>query len=68
MITELLCTAVAVGLYVNTLDADFCYDDRLTVKLSRVNGVNDPADVAGSALMPAADMICELCVAVSPEP
>ena len=28
MITELACTAVAVGLYVNTLDADFCYDDR----------------------------------------
>lgn len=28
MITELLCTAAAVCLYVNTLDADFCYDDR----------------------------------------
>lgn len=28
MITELVCTAVAVGLYLNTLDADFCYDDR----------------------------------------
>ncbi|KAI9533584.1 hypothetical protein NQZ68_021119 [Dissostichus eleginoides] len=28
MITELLCTAVALGLYLNTLDADFCYDDR----------------------------------------
>ncbi|MEQ2244410.1 hypothetical protein ILYODFUR_016857 [Ilyodon furcidens] len=27
MITELVCTAVAVGLYLNTLDADFCYDD-----------------------------------------
>lgn len=28
MFTELVCTAVAVGLYLNTLDADFCYDDR----------------------------------------
>ncbi|KAI4887485.1 hypothetical protein NFI96_017745 [Prochilodus magdalenae] len=28
MITELVCSAVALVLYVNTLDADFCYDDR----------------------------------------
>jgi len=25
---EVLCSAVAVALYLNTLDADFCYDDR----------------------------------------
>ncbi|KAI7802553.1 hypothetical protein IRJ41_013250 [Triplophysa rosa] len=28
MIAELVCSAVALVLYVNTLDADFCYDDR----------------------------------------
>lgn len=32
MFTELLCAAVAVGLYVNTLDADFCYDDSRAIK------------------------------------
>lgn len=30
MIAELLCSAVALVLYVNTLDADLCYDDRYT--------------------------------------
>ncbi|CDQ95900.1 unnamed protein product [Oncorhynchus mykiss] len=28
MITELVCSAVALVLYLNTLNADFCYDDR----------------------------------------
>lgn len=28
MIAELVCSAVALVLYVNTLGADFCYDDR----------------------------------------
>ncbi len=28
MFAELLCGAVALVLYVNTLGADFCYDDR----------------------------------------
>lgn len=28
MFAEVLCGAVALLLYVNTLDADFCYDDR----------------------------------------
>lgn len=28
MFAELLCVAVALVLYVNTLGADFCYDDR----------------------------------------
>ncbi|TWW64697.1 hypothetical protein D4764_22G0003440 [Takifugu flavidus] len=31
MIAELLCTAAAAALYLNTLDADFCYDDRLKI-------------------------------------
>ncbi|XP_047431444.1 protein O-mannosyl-transferase TMTC2 [Mugil cephalus] len=35
MITELVCTAVAVGLYLNTLDADFCYDDSRAVKTNQ---------------------------------
>ncbi|XP_037098505.1 protein O-mannosyl-transferase TMTC2 [Syngnathus acus] len=35
MITELLCTAVAVGVYVNTLDADFCYDDSRAIKTNQ---------------------------------
>lgn len=35
MITELVCTAVAVGLYVNTLDADFCYDDSRAIKTNQ---------------------------------
>uniref|UniRef100_A0A667ZU19 dolichyl-phosphate-mannose--protein mannosyltransferase n=1 Tax=Myripristis murdjan TaxID=586833 RepID=A0A667ZU19_9TELE len=35
MITELLCTAVAVGLYLNTLDADFCYDDSRAIKTNQ---------------------------------
>ncbi|XP_053271328.1 protein O-mannosyl-transferase TMTC2 [Pleuronectes platessa] len=35
MITELACTAVAVGLYVNTLDADFCYDDSRAIKTNQ---------------------------------
>ncbi|XP_072529171.1 protein O-mannosyl-transferase TMTC2 [Salminus brasiliensis] len=32
MITELVCSAVALVLYVNTLDADFCYDDSRAIK------------------------------------
>lgn len=28
MFAELLCVAAALVLYVNTLGADFCYDDR----------------------------------------
>ncbi|XP_014915942.1 protein O-mannosyl-transferase TMTC2 [Poecilia latipinna] len=35
MITELVCTAVAVGLYLNTLDADFCYDDSRAIKTNQ---------------------------------
>ncbi|XP_071057898.1 protein O-mannosyl-transferase TMTC2 isoform X2 [Pseudochaenichthys georgianus] len=35
MITELLCTAVALGLYLNTLDADFCYDDSRAIKTNQ---------------------------------
>ncbi|XP_054609626.1 protein O-mannosyl-transferase TMTC2-like isoform X3 [Dunckerocampus dactyliophorus] len=35
MITELLCSAVAVGVYVNTLDADFCYDDSRAIKTNQ---------------------------------
>uniref|UniRef100_A0A665VVY3 dolichyl-phosphate-mannose--protein mannosyltransferase n=1 Tax=Echeneis naucrates TaxID=173247 RepID=A0A665VVY3_ECHNA len=35
MITELLCTAAAVGLYLNTLDADFCYDDSRAIKTNQ---------------------------------
>ncbi|XP_076014954.1 protein O-mannosyl-transferase TMTC2-like [Genypterus blacodes] len=35
MITELLCTAAAVGLYANTLDADFCYDDSRAIKTNQ---------------------------------
>uniref|UniRef100_A0A8C5E4G3 dolichyl-phosphate-mannose--protein mannosyltransferase n=1 Tax=Gouania willdenowi TaxID=441366 RepID=A0A8C5E4G3_GOUWI len=35
MITELLCTAVAVLLYVNTLDADLCYDDSRAIKTNQ---------------------------------
>ncbi|XP_028252727.1 protein O-mannosyl-transferase TMTC2 isoform X2 [Parambassis ranga] len=35
MITELLCTAVAVGLYLNTLEADFCYDDSRAIKTNQ---------------------------------
>uniref|UniRef100_A0A672HHG2 dolichyl-phosphate-mannose--protein mannosyltransferase n=1 Tax=Salarias fasciatus TaxID=181472 RepID=A0A672HHG2_SALFA len=35
MITELLCTAVAVGLYLNTLDADFCYDDSRAIRTNQ---------------------------------
>ncbi|KAM9327318.1 protein O-mannosyl-transferase TMTC2-like [Pholidichthys leucotaenia] len=35
MITELVCTAVAVGLYANTLDADFCYDDSRAIKTNQ---------------------------------
>ncbi|MCI4388843.1 hypothetical protein PGIGA_G00090750 [Pangasianodon gigas] len=32
MIRELVCGAVALLLYVNTLDADFCYDDSRAIK------------------------------------
>ncbi|KAF5895952.1 transmembrane and TPR repeat-containing protein 2-like, partial [Clarias magur] len=32
MIKELVCGAVALLLYVNTLDADFCYDDSRAIK------------------------------------
>lgn len=32
MIEELVCSAVALVLYLNTLGADFCYDDRYSVK------------------------------------
>ncbi|XP_034018928.1 protein O-mannosyl-transferase TMTC2a [Thalassophryne amazonica] len=35
MITELVCTAAAVGLYLNTLDADFCYDDSRAIKTNQ---------------------------------
>ncbi|KAM8910394.1 protein O-mannosyl-transferase TMTC2-like isoform 2-T2 [Spinachia spinachia] len=35
MITELVCTAVAVGLHLNTLDADFCYDDSRAIKTNQ---------------------------------
>ncbi|XP_077450508.1 protein O-mannosyl-transferase TMTC2-like [Stigmatopora argus] len=35
MIPELLCTAVAAGVYVNTLDADFCYDDSRAIKTNQ---------------------------------
>uniref|UniRef100_H2MIU5 dolichyl-phosphate-mannose--protein mannosyltransferase n=1 Tax=Oryzias latipes TaxID=8090 RepID=H2MIU5_ORYLA len=35
MITELVCTAVAVALYLNTLDADFCYDDSRAIKTNQ---------------------------------
>ncbi|KAM6961737.1 protein O-mannosyl-transferase TMTC2-like [Tautogolabrus adspersus] len=35
MITELVCTAVAVGLYLNTLDAEFCYDDSRAIKTNQ---------------------------------
>ncbi|XP_072233860.1 protein O-mannosyl-transferase TMTC2 [Leuresthes tenuis] len=35
MITELVSTAVAVGLYLNTLDADFCYDDSRAIKTNQ---------------------------------
>uniref|UniRef100_A0A7N8WJV8 dolichyl-phosphate-mannose--protein mannosyltransferase n=1 Tax=Mastacembelus armatus TaxID=205130 RepID=A0A7N8WJV8_9TELE len=35
MITELVCTAVAVGLYLNTLDSDFCYDDSRAIKTNQ---------------------------------
>ncbi|KTF94944.1 hypothetical protein cypCar_00020564 [Cyprinus carpio] len=35
MIAELVCSAVALLLYVNTLDADFCYDDRLSFHFLR---------------------------------
>ncbi|XP_056132530.1 protein O-mannosyl-transferase TMTC2-like [Lampris incognitus] len=35
MITELVCTAVAVVLYLNTLDADFCYDDSRAIKTNQ---------------------------------
>ncbi|KAK5895669.1 hypothetical protein CgunFtcFv8_009343 [Champsocephalus gunnari] len=42
MITELLCTAVALGLYLNTLDADFCYDDRYVSPLPSTPTPSDP--------------------------
>ncbi|XP_066524485.1 protein O-mannosyl-transferase TMTC2 [Hoplias malabaricus] len=32
MIAELVCSVVALLLYVNTLDADFCYDDSRAIK------------------------------------
>ncbi|KAJ8373642.1 hypothetical protein SKAU_G00042220 [Synaphobranchus kaupii] len=32
MIAELVCSAVALLLYVNTLDADFCYDDSRAIR------------------------------------
>uniref|UniRef100_A0A8C5FMX9 dolichyl-phosphate-mannose--protein mannosyltransferase n=1 Tax=Gadus morhua TaxID=8049 RepID=A0A8C5FMX9_GADMO len=35
MIPELACTAVAVCLYLNTLDADFCYDDSRAIKTNQ---------------------------------
>lgn len=35
MIAELLCSAVALVLYVNTLGADFCYDDSRAIKTNQ---------------------------------
>ncbi|KAK7151891.1 hypothetical protein R3I94_008279 [Phoxinus phoxinus] len=35
MIAELVCSAVALLLYVNTLDADFCYDDSRAIKTNQ---------------------------------
>ncbi|CAL1568597.1 unnamed protein product [Knipowitschia caucasica] len=35
MYPELLCSAVAVGLYANTLDGDFCYDDSRAIKTNQ---------------------------------
>ncbi|KAK1790404.1 hypothetical protein P4O66_014311 [Electrophorus voltai] len=35
MITELVCSAVALILYVNTLKADFCYDDSRAIKTNQ---------------------------------
>ncbi|XP_051917623.1 protein O-mannosyl-transferase TMTC2 isoform X3 [Hippocampus zosterae] len=35
MFTELLCSAVALVLYVNTLGADFCYDDSRAIKTNQ---------------------------------
>ncbi|XP_056877900.1 protein O-mannosyl-transferase TMTC2 isoform X4 [Takifugu flavidus] len=35
MIAELLCTAAAAALYLNTLDADFCYDDSRAIKTNQ---------------------------------
>ncbi|AWP08803.1 putative transmembrane and TPR repeat-containing protein 2-like [Scophthalmus maximus] len=35
MFAEVLCGAVALLLYVNTLGADFCYDDRVKLECTR---------------------------------
>uniref|UniRef100_A0A6Q2WY81 dolichyl-phosphate-mannose--protein mannosyltransferase n=1 Tax=Esox lucius TaxID=8010 RepID=A0A6Q2WY81_ESOLU len=35
MITELVCGAVALVLYLNTLNADFCYDDSRAIKTNQ---------------------------------
>ncbi|XP_065139580.1 protein O-mannosyl-transferase TMTC2 [Paramisgurnus dabryanus] len=35
MIAELVCSVVALVLYVNTLDADFCYDDSRAIKTNQ---------------------------------
>ncbi|XP_064795437.1 protein O-mannosyl-transferase TMTC2 [Oncorhynchus masou masou] len=35
MITELVCSAVALVLYLNTLNADFCYDDSRAIKTNQ---------------------------------
>ncbi|XP_030639982.1 protein O-mannosyl-transferase TMTC2 [Chanos chanos] len=35
MITELVCSAVALVLYMNTLNADFCYDDSRAIKTNQ---------------------------------
>nr|XP_006633670.1 PREDICTED: transmembrane and TPR repeat-containing protein 2 isoform X1 [Lepisosteus oculatus] len=35
MIAELVCSAVAVVLYLNTLSADFCYDDSRAIKTNQ---------------------------------
>jgi len=47
MFAELLCGAVALVLYVNTLDADFCYDDRYSCWMNDVQ--LRAASLAGSA-------------------
>ncbi|RXN18628.1 transmembrane and TPR repeat-containing 2-like protein [Labeo rohita] len=47
MIAELVCSAVALLLYVNTLDADFCYDDRRCWSVHPV----DPTAHFGSVVM-----------------
>ncbi|TNN42394.1 hypothetical protein EYF80_047434 [Liparis tanakae] len=51
MFAALLCGAVALVLYVNTLDADFCYDDRYPRRMNDVQ-LRAAASLAGSAEFP----------------